>query len=154
MKLSTREDVEAPIEVVFDALCQFDSFELQALQRGIDVRRLDDLVEPGPGMIWRAHFEMRRQKRSLTLETVRLVQPTEIQVDLDSASLGGSFAVELIELARQRTRMMVSLDLRPRTFAARLVVQSMRLGKSRLTTRFKSRVAEQAREIEARSRIQ
>ena len=41
MKLSTREDIEAPIGTVFDAVTDFDGFERQLLRRGVDVTRDD-----------------------------------------------------------------------------------------------------------------
>lgn len=154
MKLSTREDINAPIEAVFDQLCRFDSFERQALQRGIDVQRMDDRTTAGPGMIWRARFEIRRQPRQLVLELAQLDRHTTLRVDLTSEAFGGEFGIDLIALSRQRTRMMVFLEARPKTFTARLMVQSIRLAKSRITARFKARVADQAAEIEARCRAQ
>ena len=60
MKFSTNEDVEAPIDAVFEMLCDFESFERAAMRRGAEVQRVDQLVAPGVGMIWDAVFEQKQ----------------------------------------------------------------------------------------------
>ncbi|MEO1026387.1 MAG: SRPBCC family protein, partial [Pseudomonadota bacterium] len=50
--------------------------------------------------------------------------------------------VDLVALSKARTRMLVSLDLKPTTLSSRLMVQSLRLAKGSLNRRFKARVAQ------------
>ena len=58
MKLSTREDIEAPIAYVFQRVSDFERFERRAMRQGADVsRRAEGLVEIG--MIWDIAFEFR-----------------------------------------------------------------------------------------------
>ena len=57
--------------------------------------------------------------------------------------------VDLVALSKTRTRMLVSLDLRPTSLSSRLLVQSLRLAKGRLTERLKARAGEFARRVEA-----
>jgi hypothetical protein len=57
---------------------------------------------------------------------------------------------ELVALSRGRTRMTVTLVLQPRTLAARLMMQSLRLARNNLTKRFKVRLGEYAAEVEDR----
>ena len=64
MKFSTREDIEAPIEGVFDMLCDFEGFERSAMRRGAEVQRVDRLPKPGVGMIWDVVFSMRGKMRN------------------------------------------------------------------------------------------
>ena len=40
MKFSTKEDIDAPIDAVFDMLCEFDQFERAAMRRGAEVLSL------------------------------------------------------------------------------------------------------------------
>ena len=62
MKLATREDIDAPIEAVFEQLSDFDGFERAALRRGAEVRahrRADRHV--GAGMAWKRRVRLPRQ---------------------------------------------------------------------------------------------
>lgn len=152
MKFSSREDIDAPIDRVFETLCEFDVFERQALRRGAEVRRLDQLTQPGLGMEWQAAFDMRGKRRELVLKMARFEEPTDLGIDIHSAGMEGTFDVTLIALSRTRTRMNVGLELKPRNLPARLLIQSLRLAKSSLNKRFKLRLAEYAKNTEDRLR--
>ena len=150
MKFSTKEDIDAPIEAVFEAVSQFAIFERAAIRRGADVQRVDTLAEPGVGMAWDAHFTLRGRKRQLAIRVVEFDAPTRIAAQSTSAGMIGRFEIDLIGLSRTRTRMAIALDVQPQTLSARLFVQSLRLAKGTLTKRFKLRVAEYAKDLEDR----
>ncbi|WP_147110442.1 SRPBCC family protein [Tateyamaria sp. syn59] len=150
MKFSAREDVAAPIDAVFDALNDFESFERQAMRRGAQVRRIDPLTQPGVGMQWDVRFKMRGRPRELTVKMARYDEPNEMIFDVNSAGVTGTFSIELLALSRNRTRMALALELTPLTLSARLFVQSLKLAKTSLSKRFKLRVAEYAKGLEDR----
>ncbi|MEM8654660.1 MAG: SRPBCC family protein [Pseudomonadota bacterium] len=150
MKFSTREDVAAPIDKVFDALSDLEMFERQAMRRGAEVQRVDALTQPGVGMRWKVQFKMRGRQREVDLTLTRYDPPNEMVFDVNSAGVTGTFAVELLALSRNRTRMALALELTPQTLSARLFLQSVKLAKTALTKRFKLRVAEYARGLEDR----
>lgn len=150
MKFSSREDIEATIDQVFEMLCDFEGFERSAMRRGADVQRIDPMTEPGVGMRWDVSFMMRGRKRQLQLEMVRFDRPNEMALEFTSTGMNGSFVLELLALSRSRTRLAVALEVSPRTLSARLLVQSLKLAKSSLTKRFKLRVAEYAKTMEER----
>ena len=81
MKFSTKEDIDAPIDAVFDMLCEFDQFERAAMRRGAEVQRVDQLAEPGVGMLWEAAFDMRGKRRALQVEMDRFERPTEMKLE-------------------------------------------------------------------------
>jgi hypothetical protein len=56
--------------------------------------------------------------------------------------------VDMVALSRTRTRLLVSMELRPTTLSSRLLVQSLRLAKARLNGRLKSRMQEFAHRME------
>ena len=52
MKFSSHEDIEAPAQAVFAALCDHEQFQRVMQRRGIAMRRVDDRPEVGPGTAW------------------------------------------------------------------------------------------------------
>ncbi|MCB1340607.1 MAG: SRPBCC family protein [Pseudooceanicola sp.] len=152
MQFSTREDIESPIETVFENLSDFDGFERQAIRRGIEVQRDRDLKPPAQGMTWAAKFNLRGKPRDLSLLLAQYERPTAIRFEADSQGLDGTLTLDLMALSKQRTRLSVVLELKPKTLSARLLVQSFRLAKATLSKRFKLKVAEFAKSLESRRR--
>ena len=150
MKFSTKEDIDAPIDAVFDMLCEFDQFERAAMRRGAEVQRVDQLAEPGAGMLWEAAFDMRGKRRALQVEMDRFERPTEMKLETRSQGLTGDMSFYLVALSRSRTRIMVALDLKPQNLSARLLVQSLKLAKNALTKKFKKRVGDYAKDMDER----
>lgn len=150
MKFSTKEDVEAPIGVVFEMLCDFEMFERSAMRRGAEVQRTDAKTAPGVGMAWNAAFSLRGKGRQVEIEMVTFEKPDEMVLECRSQGLMTLLTIELVALSKNRTRVMVSFDIKPLNLSARLLVQSLKLAKASLTKKFKLRVAEFAKSLEDR----
>lgn len=150
MKFSTNEDIEAPIDAVFEMLCDFEAFERSAMRRGAEVQRVDQRTVPGVGMMWQAVFELRGKRRELELEMVTFDAPNEIVLESTSPGMLGMTSFELIALSRSRTRVKVELEVKPLNLSARLLVQSLKLAKGSLGKKYKLRVAEYAKGMEER----
>ncbi|MGD1881305.1 MAG: SRPBCC family protein [Paracoccaceae bacterium] len=148
MKFSSREDIEAPADFVFEQLCRFERFERSAMRRGAEVQRLDDIPAAGIGMRWAVSFEMRGRMRHLTLEMTEFDRPRAIKVISVSNGIYGEFLINLMALSPRMTRLSVSLDVSPKTLAARLMIQSIRLAKGSVSRRFKQRVADFGARVE------
>ena len=150
MKFSTREDINAPIEQVFEMLSEFHAYERSALRRGAEVRRVDRLTVPGVGMMWKAAFVMRGKSRKLDITLAEYDQPNCMVFSSVSKGLTGQLSLDLMAMSRTRTRVSVALELKPQNLSARLLIQSLRLAKSNLSKRLKQRVSDFARDIEER----
>lgn len=150
MKFTTKEDIEAPIDEVFSILSEFEAFERSAIRRGIEVQRVGDSDTAHAGMTWNAHFLLRGKPRDLQLVMVQYDRPNVMRFEADSQGLDGFMTLELVPLSQRRTRMSVSLELKPKTLSARLLVQSLKLAKTNLTKRFKLKVAHYAKNMEDR----
>jgi len=151
MKFSTREDIEAPIDYVFHQVSDFGTYERQALRRGADVRRLDS----GPyqvGSAWDLAFKFRGKDRRMRATITTLDRPNFIQLDIVSSNIEAIFVVELVPHSLNRTRIAVSIDLSAKTLSARLLLQSLKLAKSNLTNRFKTRISDFSQDVEDRFR--
>lgn len=150
MKFSSKEDIEAPIAEIFSMLSEFDSFERSAIRRGMEVQRTSAANVFGLGMTWSAQFQMRGKTRDMDVELVQYDAPNVMRFVSDSQGVDGVLTLELMALSPRRTRMTIALELSPKTLAARLLIQSLKLAKSNLTKRFKLRAAGYARDMEDR----
>lgn len=152
MKFSTQEVMDAPVEDAFALLTQFDLIERAVMRRGVDVQRVDALEAPGVGLKWRSNFVLRGRPRTLDLEVVVYEPPHRMVMALSSQGFQGDTRVELIALSKTRTRVMVSVEVRPLSLPARLLLQSLKLTKSTLNQKYKDRVAHHIRELEEQYR--
>ncbi|WP_306151856.1 SRPBCC family protein [Roseovarius sp. MMSF_3281] len=150
MKFSTKEDVEAPIDFVFNEVSDFQAFERAALRRGAEVQRIDALQTPGPGMMWSAQFNFRGRKRDAEIELTQYDRPNELACTFRTHLLLGTLDVELVALSRKRTRVSIVTEFSPRNLTARLLVQSLKLARSSVEKKFRFRVAHFAKELEER----
>lgn len=152
MFLSAKEDIEAPIDHVFALMTDFDPIERAALRRGIDVQRCDTLTEPGAGMEWQVEFEYRGKMRSMVLTLQEFDSPQSVTFEGVSQGLTGSVSVDLVAMSKTRTRMSVDLELEAKTLSARLVLQSLKLARTKINNAFHLRVANYATDLEGRYR--
>ena len=148
MIFETKEDIEAPMDHVFGVISDFGRFERQALRRGAEVRRLDQLSVPGVGMVWDIVFQMRGKQRDIKVELIEFDRPNRLVLESKSPGLAGDMVAELVALSRGRTRLSLKVELKPQTLSARLLVQSLKLAKGNLNKRFMVRVAEFAKDTE------
>lgn len=152
MKLNAKDDIEAPIAFVSDLLSDFDLWERAAMRRGAEVERLDSLRHPAPGMLWSVAFPYRSKRRQVEIKLLRLIagQTTSFQCRSEPANAVVTF--DLAEMGPRRTRLVVDLDIKPNTMAARLFIQSLRLAKAKVSKRLGLRLAQLSADIEDRYR--
>ncbi|MRU15101.1 SRPBCC family protein [Roseovarius sp. A21] len=150
MKFSTKEDVEAPIDFVFNEVSDFQAFERAALRRGAEIQRVDGLQAPGVGMSWRAQFKFRGRKREARIDITQYDRPNALVCTFETGLLQGTLDVDLVALSRNRTRLSIVAELSPRNLTARLLMQSIKLARSSVDKKFRFRVAHFAKELEER----
>lgn len=147
MKLSTREDIEAPVAYVYQRVSDFPAFERRALRQGVQVNRRAQ-AELAEGSEWDIAFDFRGRKRTVLAMLTQLEPQQLVEIESRSDGLSAVTHVELVPLSAQRTRMLVSFEMRAKTLTARLLLQSLKLAKTKLAKRFKARVLDFAEAIE------
>lgn len=150
MKFSTKEDLEIPIDNVFQMLSDFDGFERAILRHGADVSRTDKMDSVGVGLSWKAKATVRGKKREFDVKLVEFDRPNQMLFDVKTKNMSATFLVELVAMSRMRTRMRIELDVRPQTLSARLLMQSAKLARNTLNRRYKTRIAHFASDLEER----
>lgn len=148
MKFSTREDIERPIEEVFEQASDFKLFRSLAGKRGVSLRGDAPISTLREGQTWTTEFEYRGRTREVVAEVVSSDPGQGYAVSFTGEGIAGIGVVDLLALSRSRTRMFVSLDLRPLSMSARLILQSLKFAKKSLNARFEKRVTAFARIIE------
>jgi len=152
MDFSAREDIEAPIDFVFEQVTDFATFERSIMRRGGDVERLVGDDRPIVGTKWRVKFRMRGKERLADAELVSVERPNGLAIKINSSNIDGISSIELVALSRARTRLIVDVKVTPKTIPAKLMFQSMRFARQKTVGRFKSLVAGFAEDTEARYR--
>lgn len=150
MKISGRTDVQAPVEFVFDAIADFEFWERAAMRRGADVTRTDKLRTAGPGMSWMIRFGWRGRERQMFVSLKQYMRPSVLVMDGDSPSVEGMAQIELVPLSATKSRILVQTTIKPRTLAARLFIQSLRLARKKVNNRFDKKLQQLAQIIEQR----
>lgn len=152
MKINGKHDVDVPLGFVARILLDFPGWERAALRRGLDVRRTDNLADPGLGATWTARFSYRGKPRVIDLKVIEVDPAGRIVVAFSGKSAEGTATLVPLAMSVQRTRISATLDVQARTLAARLLFQSMRLARQRVVRRFEHRLAQFGAEVELRFR--
>lgn len=150
MNFSSKEDIDAPLEHVFEMMSDFEGFERAALRRGIEVQRADDLTAPGEGMAWDLSFMLRGKQREMRLTLVDYDAPQRMCFSGTSQGLDGTVDVDLVAMSRTRTRISIDIEMEANTLPARLLLQSLKLARNKMNKQFHVRMANYAAELEER----
>ncbi|MBA3908444.1 MAG: SRPBCC family protein [Rhodobacter sp.] len=150
MRLTAKTDLEVPLGAVFANLVDHAAWEREAVQRGVEIERPADMPLTGVGAGWRIRVPFRGKVRKILLRIDDLVPDDRLAVGFDGQSVAGGSVLEVLELSARRTRLRVVLEVKPRTLAARLFLNTLRLAKGRVQARFETRVGQLGARIEDR----
>ena len=139
MKFSTRIDKEVTAERMFDALADFDRIERILMRRGVSVTRVDNIS--AGARAWDLAFDWRGQRRALRLVLVQFDRPEKFALTGESAPFELRIDMAVVALARNRSRLMFELEVKPRNMRARLVLQTAKLGKTQIDRKLEAKVS-------------
>ena len=141
MKFSLRQDTGLSADELFDAISNFPRMERILVRRGIAVRRVDPVPEPGAGMAWDLAFDQRGKRREMRMDVAQLGRPEKIVILGGSEALAIAVEMTVIALTRSKSRLMFEVEVKPRNMRARLMLQTAKLGKAQLDRKFAERVS-------------
>lgn len=142
MKFSTRQDTDLSAEALFQAVSNFTAIERMMSRRGISLRRMDALPQPGPGMSWQIAHDWRGRRREVMLELIRYDSPELLEFAGQSDQFDLVLYMTVVALTRSKSRLIFEVDITPRGMKARLLLQTAKLGKTQLDRRFAKGVAD------------
>lgn len=140
MKLTSRTDCNVPADALFAAMADVGYFEQLAVRYGVRLDRLDSGPVLREGAAWRARFTYRNRERLLTSQLDRIEAPKLLRFSGQSGSFSFVLEATLAPLSRQTTRVGAALELKPATIGARILLQTLKLGRTRLEARMTQRL--------------
>ncbi len=150
MKLTAKTDLEAPVEFLHAYLCDNATWEREAIRRGVEVERPADMPLTGVGAGWRIRVPFRGKVRKVLLRVDDIVQDQTIAYSFEGQALVGTTLLEMKALSPRRSRLKVTIDAKPKTLAARLFLNTLRLARRKVEERFEKRVGKLGARVEER----
>lgn len=136
MKLTAKTDLEVPAAFVFATLNDHPAWEREAVRNGVEIERPPGTPDTGIGASWRIRGHFRGKARKVLVRIDELTPDQRLALSIDSPSMEGISQIEVMVLSPRRSRLRVDLEIKPKTLAARLFVNTMRLAKGRVQGRF------------------
>lgn len=142
MKFSARQDLDVPVEALFDRLTDADFIQRSALHRGVRLERkgAGPVIAQGDG--WASDVTFRGKKRRIEAEMTEVARPEGLTIAARVGGIEAMTVLDFIALSPEKTRTMIALTLKPKTLTARLLLQAMRLTKGASDRRFKTRFSD------------
>ena len=148
MKFVAKEDIALPQQVLFDFMADFQMFERVAIRRGVEITRSGSMAS-SDGLKWDCTFEFRGRDRMACVHLDEFSAPEKMAFLITNPALDNRVEITVSALSKKQSRFQVSTVLEPKTLTARLLIQSMKLARSKYNKRFQKRVAEVANELVA-----
>jgi hypothetical protein len=150
MKLTVKTDIDAPVEFVHAYIGDNTVWERDAIRRGIEIERPADMPPRGVGAGWRIRLQFRGRIRNVLLRLDEVTQDEKIGYSFEGEALHGSIDLETKALSQRRSRLKLSVDAKPKTLAARLFLNTLRLARRKVEARMATRLGQLAARIEER----
>ncbi|EKE44241.1 hypothetical protein OCGS_1757 [Oceaniovalibus guishaninsula JLT2003] len=150
MILTSTTDIALPPLAVFDGLADFALFEALLRERGIDVARTDHGSDARQAS-WRLQFDRGGKRRDMGAHVTALHRPSDLALEgvLDGVAIRPHMRIEALD--QDRSRLTVTIEARPMTVYARVLLQPLKLAAGTLNRRLDARLDDLARRLERRA---
>lgn len=147
MKFITSEEIGAPVADVWAVLSDIEGLEAEARARGARLKRL----ERGDAPAWKTEFRFRQRVREVEMRVAQVLAPELLAFEITGKAAEGTLRLELLPLSLAHCRLTVTSEIRARSLAARLFLQSLKLARAGLNRRYREKVAQGAALLTARA---
>jgi hypothetical protein len=148
LKLTAKTDLDVPVDFLHAYLCDPAPWEREAIRRGAEIERPADMPLSGVGAGWRIKVPFRGRVRKVLLRVDDIVQDQSIAFSFEGQALVGNSWLETRPLSSRRSRLKVTIEAKPKTLAARLFINTLRLARRRVEDRMEMRVGQLGARIE------
>jgi len=149
MKFVNHTDIRRPVSAVFAHITHFEMLERRARDAGIEVERIAGDGSAKEGAEWRVTGHFVGAERETHVRLVTVIEPSLLEFRNSAPGFEIEFDAHLLLLAPNRTRLRTVIDIRARSLAARVMLQSARLIRSRITKRIDQALKKAAKRIES-----
>lgn len=140
MKLTAKTDIEAPASFVYANLIDHAAWEREMARRGAEIERPADMPLAGIGAGWRIRVPFRGKVRKFLVRIEDMSPDARLVFGIDGQAIEGNSVLELLPMSPRRTRLRMALDVKPKTLAARLFLNTLRLAKGKVQARLEKRL--------------
>lgn len=148
MIFETSEEVDVPRDFAFSRFGDFTRYEAAARAYGADIRRVNGFTELAEGAGWRGSVMVRGKTRGVEATVTRLVRPEHAQMQTLVGGMTVTVDLTFEELGPEQTLVRAKASLRATTLAARLILQTVKLGRRQIQAKLDSRIVALANEYE------
>ncbi len=150
MKLTAKTDLEAPLFFLYACIADTDYWEREAVRRGVAIERPADVPLKRTGAVWLVQVPFRGRLRKFQLRIDSMVQDQSMTFSFEGQSMTGTAQLETKALSARRSRLRVTVEVKPKTLTARLFLNTLRLARRPAEARFEKRLGQLAARIEDR----
>jgi hypothetical protein len=150
MKLTAKSDIEAPLAYLYASISDTVAWEREAVRRGVEIERPGDMPLAGVGAGWLVKVPFRGRLRKFQLRIDSMVPDESLEFSLDGQAMTGAGQLDTKSLSARRSRLRVTVEVKPKTLAARLFLNTLRLARRQVEARFEKRLGQFAARIEDR----
>ena len=149
MKFRISDDIEAPIDWVWEGFTDFAAIEADIRARDAELSRVGDWKEAALGVAWRGSVPVRGKVRTIEARIAGFVPEEHLRVDSRIGGMTCEDEVVFAPLSAEVTRVSVTLELKASTLSARLLLQTLKIARRKVVQRLEGAVVRQGQAVEA-----
>jgi carbon monoxide dehydrogenase subunit G len=149
VKFRVADDVEAPIDWVWEGFTDFAAIEADIRARDAELSRAGDWKEAALGVAWRGSVPVRGKVRTIEARISGFVPEEHLLVGSRVGGMDCTYEVVFAPLSAEVTRVSVTLELKASTLSARLLLQTLKIARRKVIQRLEGAVVRQGQAVEA-----